>query len=542
MRRLGEDVVVVVDDGVGGHLSAASGMGATIIRGPYRDEETLVRSGVASARALALVEQDDVANLHAALTAQDLNGDLRVVMRLFNESLRRSAEALLHDCVALSASGIAAPLFVDAALHHDQELTMEIGGRKLVVREMTAEISPDTVLLALSRGRGDADAALLPVDAATGDLVVLDRAGTDESSTTVSTAPSRRRALHARRWFGAAHVAISVIADRRLRVLLVALLGLVGLGVAVFRIFAGLSIIDALYFTVTTVTTTGYGDISLLHQPPAIKMFGLALIVVGATVLALFYAVIIDAVVGVRLTRALGAVGIDTRDHVVVCGLGNVGTKVVSLLAQQGIAVVAVERDGDSTNTAATRRLGVPVVIADCSLQESLKSACVEHARCLIALTDDDVTNLETALNARNLCPDMHVVLRLFDHDLAARVDRTFNISVSRSVSALAAPAFAAALMEREVLSVIPIGHHVLVVAAVPIESGSDLDGGALDAAGIRNQAHPLCLRTSDGSFQWTASHMEAGDTLIVVATRSALSQIVTRGRARTPLFSRGHE
>ena len=82
------------------------------------------------------------------------------------------------------------------------------------------------------------------------------------------------------------------------------------------------------------------------------------------------------------------------------------------------------------------------------------------------------------------------MVLRLFDGDLADRIQKAFNINISRSVSYLAAPSFAAALLNREMIATIPINRHALLVAEVPITAGASLVGRGLaevdQAPGVR--------------------------------------------------------
>ena len=76
---------------------------------------------------------------------------------------------------------------------------------------------------------------------------------------------------------------------------------------------------------------------------------------------------------------------------------------------------------------------------------EVLLKAGIEDARALIACTDADLTNMEIALDAREIRPDMRIVLRLFDQRLAAKITKGFDIQLAFSAAALAAPAFAAA-------------------------------------------------------------------------------------------------
>ena len=108
-----------------------------------------------------------------------------------------------------------------------------------------------------------------------------------------------------------------------------------------------------------------------------------------------------------------------------------------------------------------------------------------------MVVTDDDAANLAAALAARTLAPDIRVVLRLFDHDLAARVETAFAIHVSRSVSSLAAPAFAAALSERRALATIAVGAQALTVAEFAAPAGRDRHRARAGGGGGGARARP---------------------------------------------------
>ena len=166
----------------------------------------------------------------------------------------------------------------------------------------------------------------------------------------------------------------------------------------------------------------------------------------GTAALAILFALITDALISARLARVLGAnIPRGLHDHVVVCGLGNIGYRIVEQLHDLGVPIVAAELHETNRYLPAVRRLGVPVLVADIRLPETLEVLHVGRARSVVVVTSSDIVNLETALNIQALNPDIRVVQRLFDPDLAARVERAFGFRISRSPSALAAPAFAAA-------------------------------------------------------------------------------------------------
>src|SRR5205085_8266133 len=133
----------------------------------------------------------------------------------------------------------------------------------------------------------------------------------------------------------------------------------------------------------------GYGDITPLHEPSALKLAVMGLMLIGALSLALVYALVTDAIVGVRLARSLGERPRPRRDHVVVLGLGRIGQRVVEDLVVRGIACIAVERNESAPGVHAARRLRVPVVLSDIAAPSVLHGCYLDQARCLIALTDD---------------------------------------------------------------------------------------------------------------------------------------------------------
>jgi Trk K+ transport system NAD-binding subunit len=236
-------------------------------------------------------------------------------------------------------------------------------------------------------------------------------------------------------------------------------------------------------------------------------------------------------VVNARLALALGKLRGPVSDHVVVVGLGNVGTRVIQQLRDLGVPVVAIDRTDAARGAQLARDLGVPLIIGDASRPETLSEASVQTARSLVVLSTDDLVNLEAALNARALKQDLRVVLRLFDGDFADRVQRAFDITSSKSVSYLAAPAFAAAVLEREVIGTIPVKRMVLLVAEVPVEADSALDGGTVATAAQNGELRVIALTTGgyrDAEWAPAANRpLVAADRLIVVATRAGLGRLL---------------
>ena len=533
LHRLGEVVVVIDPQGTNHYQGLVQALDVKVVHASYREEEALRRAGITTARALIITGNDDVGNIHAALLAHEVRPRLRVVVRMFNPELGESIASLLHDCKVLSSSSIAAPAFVEAAVQEQFEQRLEVGGKVLVLRRGKPD-EPD-VLLAVAATDDGGGVVLFPEGA--GEALCLVDTGE------VSSAQRRRAPSHARRrsrWpagLMATRDLLGTLADSRVRYVLAVVAALTLVSMLVLHYAAGLSFLDAVYFTITTITTIGYGDITLVNSPLPARLYGIALELVGAGVIAMFFAVITDTLVGDRLRQALGGLHRDMEDHIVVCGLGNIGHRVAEQVHRMHIPVAAMEAVEARKAVYSVRRAGVPVLIGDAREMTNLQKLEVGRARCLIACTDDDITNLEIALNARAINQDLKIVIHLHDPDLAVRVQNAIGLGVSRSAAGLAAPAFVSAALGHRVVSTVPIGNRSLVVAHALVDGDSDAAGQTVGWLLDGPYARVLALHRRPGLVWRPGSDvkLEAGDDLVLVSTRKGLDEILRRTEAQTP-------
>jgi Trk K+ transport system NAD-binding subunit len=228
-----------------------------------------------------------------------------------------------------------------------------------------------------------------------------------------------------------------------------------------------------------------------------------------------------------------------------VCGLGSIGYRVALGIIERGVPVVAIEPDENGRFVAAARAVGIPIVAGDARQKELLIQLGLERCRALVAATSDDLVNLSAALNARAVRPNLRVVVRLFDPDFAVRVQRGFHIRFTRSVSHLAAPAFAAAALGSEVLMTIPVGdRRVVLVSRVSVPEGSKLVGrtvGSLEGAGSRRILALLRGWDEDrGAAATTTTWLPGGDRklaadeeIVFAATRAGLAEVLQLARTK---------
>jgi len=162
-------------------------------------------------------------------------------------------------------------------------------------------------------------------------------------------------------------------------------------------------------------------------------------------------------------------------NHVIICGIGKVGYRVALELLKLEREVVAVEANGAGRFIEKAQALGIPVLIADARQPETLIKAGIERADAVIPCTDDELTNPDIALDARELNPNVKVVMRMFDADLAGRIEKGFGIHTAYSVSALAAPTIAAASMRVNVRSSFYVGDTLLNISEITIKPGAEI-------------------------------------------------------------------
>jgi Trk K+ transport system NAD-binding subunit len=252
-----------------------------------------------------------------------------------------------------------------------------------------------------------------------------------------------------------------------------------------------------------------------------------------------FLPLVTAAVVGARLTGSVHGRDRPVSDHVIVAGLGNVGTRVLGQLHDLGVDVVCVDKTESAAGLPLARRLGLRVVIGETYREETLLAAGIAGCQALVSVTDSDIVNLETALHARALAEQPRIVVRLYDDDLAERVQENVGNTISRSVSYLAAPAFAAAMLEHQVLRTIPVGRHVLLIADAAVGEGGELAGRRVDDVHDGDDVRLIALRRRGGAeVDWSpraGDELRAGDGLIVLATRAGLSRVLGRCRSRRP-------
>jgi hypothetical protein len=201
--------------------------------------------------------------------------------------------------------------------------------------------------------------------------------------------------------------------------------------------------IDSLYFVVTMMATVGFGDISLRDSSTLSKLVGIGVMIASVANTAVIIALITDSLLKNRLLLAFSRRRSRQSGHVVVVGVGSVGLRVVEELVARGEAVVVIDNRENGRFLPAVYARRLPAIIGDARLERTLRDAGVLRAKALLSVTNDDLANLEIGLNTKQLRPDLRVVLRIYDQELAASLREQLDIHFAFSMSAIAAEVLA---------------------------------------------------------------------------------------------------
>ncbi len=308
-------------------------------------------------------------------------------------------------------------------------------------------------------------------------------------------------------------------------------------GTAGFMVIEGFGLVNAVYMTVTTLTTVGFGEIEPLG--PAGRVFTLSLIAIGFTasftLLAVLTSLVVSGQLGRSLTRRSMRQRIDSlRDHYIVCAFGRVGQAAVEELVAQGAGVVVVEVD--PAREPEMIEAGVLYILDDPTREDVLEQAGIERARGLLCAVDSDASNVYITLLARARNPDLFIIGRASSPESVEALSRAGGnrvVSPYRlSGTRMAALAFQPAMLEFvDMVSVAPD----LRIEELVVGERSPLAGASVrDAASRYDGVMIMAVRSADGSLlvpPRADTELAAGDLLIIVGPMEALGDLAERAR-----------
>jgi len=294
--------------------------------------------------------------------------------------------------------------------------------------------------------------------------------------------------------------------------------------------------IDALYMTVITISTVGFGEVNELSANG--RVFTIFLIIGGGGVAAYSLSVTAEFFMSgewqnILERRRRSRMMENLSDHVVICGFGRVGRRVSKELIEEGIPFIVVDTDHDRVQHAEEH--GFMAFVGNAANEFMLKQAGIEKARALIAAANSDAENVFIILTARGMNPDLQIIARANYEDsepkmIRAGANRTivpYEISGKRMVTMLVRPSVADFLDE-----VAQVGGMELIIDQIQIKPDSPFAGKSISAMNIRNEQGVtiLAIRHVDGRFDTHPGPntiIEANGFLLVLGTREQLRDMM---------------
>lgn len=321
----------------------------------------------------------------------------------------------------------------------------------------------------------------------------------------------------------------------RALIISVTITALFALGVAGYMLIEGYTALDALYMTVITLTTVGYGEVLPLSD--AGRLFTIVLLFLGVGTLAYSVGALVEFVLAGKLggqfaSRRMHAALDAMENHTIICGYGRVGRSSALSLQQNGRPLVIIDKDEDQVATA--RADGHLVIHGDASKDETLHEAGITRAGGLIVCAGDDTLNLFVVLSARFINPELFIVARSSGADNetkmrqagANRVVSPYQIGGHHIANIMVRPHVT------DFFDVVTLDNgQEIWVEELTIEPDSQLVGRSVGEADVRRKTGVTIVaiyrQSTDSTFMPDAnSPFEVGDRMIVLGTREQLSQL----------------
>jgi voltage-gated potassium channel Kch len=509
-----------------------------IIIGELRSAQTLINAGLKTAHTLVLVNDDDAINLAILTQSRLINPRIRIINRIFNETLGERLDYTLPDHVSMSVSSLSAPIFSFAALGNKAIGQLKLHNQTWPIQEIIIDENHPWLGLPLSELWDDTSRMLIYYLSATEEIdlvsaVVAGKQLQKGDHVILGIKPTvriKRRLVIGKFWKAITNLGkyqqyvrpVTLVAMTLVLMICMATLTYVSVNYKI-------SLVDSLYFSVGMITGAGGKEEVAENAPDSIKIFTAMMMIVGAGVIGICYALLNDFILGSRLKQFWDAARVPSRHHYIVCGLGAVGMQIVRQLHSQGHEVVIIESDAQNRFLYTARSLGVPVILEDARLNTTLKAANVQHAASMLVVTSEDMVNVEIALTAKAIAPKLNLVVRGEDEQLSESIQEVFEFDAVLCPAELATHAFAAAALGGKILGNGMTNDLLWVAIATLITENHPFCGHTVKDIAPSADFVPLYLeRNNLTTHSWDLLEvmLGAGDVLYLTIPATKLEQL----------------
>ncbi len=324
---------------------------------------------------------------------------------------------------------------------------------------------------------------------------------------------------------------------RRFQLSLLGLFLLVVFGTIIYMLIENMLLIDALYMTIITVATVGFGEVQELS--PEGRLFTIVLILMGVgvatTVISNAFSIVVGPLLWSTLEYRRMKQVIEKLDkHYIVSGFGRMGRQIVRDLQARGESFIIIDSNPELEPELLEKN--IPYIIGNAMNDDILIEAGIEHALGIVSALNDDANNVMTVLSARELNPDIYIVARVVQAESESKVRRAgadevinpYQIGGHRMALSLLRPA-----VHDFLTHIFNFGeeHQPVDVGQIRVDHHSNLVGQTVASCGLRNKysVNILGILEPDGELKITPhpdTNILAGATLIVIGNPAAIYKL----------------
>jgi voltage-gated potassium channel len=331
---------------------------------------------------------------------------------------------------------------------------------------------------------------------------------------------------------------------RRIVFALAGAVGVIAAGTLLFHHFTHESWMQALYRSVVTSSLTGLDTVPSNNST---RLISIVLVLAGLTIFAFIATILVEGIAGGIFT---GAVAERRRkraiekltEHYVICGYGRVGRRVGQEFREAGVRYVVLDLNEEAIERA--REDGALFIKGNGTNDEDLEATGVAHAKGLVASSDSDVDNLYITLSARTIRPDLLIVARASEADVAEKLRRAGADRIVQPYSA-AGKEMAALVLRPQVAAFLEVvsvtGGADLQYEEIIVTEASGQSGKTIRNLRIRHEtgAVIVALRKEDGTFDTTPDPdavLDTGDVMIAAGSGDELRLLEELFAPREPV------
>lgn len=532
-----------------------------LIEDDARKTEVLERAGVAHARAVLAVTENERVNIQIAFAARLLNPNVRLVVRSAKQNLTELLGQELHNFVAYEPTQLSAVPFTLAALGEEiigffrvEEQLFQVHRRVISPQDPWANSRRLYELYSRSRKvlayqsttrpavpeelylfRWDPEILAYPGDT----LVTVELQSSSSFSPVATSAPvtPKRQGWDWQKWLrwghwrerlgewwekGGTHRVALVVAGLMLVLLLT--------GTLLYDLYYPELNFPDTFYTTMILLLGGYGDVFgglerfELPVPWWLRLLSLGLTLTGIAFTGVIYALLTEKLLATQFQFLQRRPPVPAQGHVVMVGLGRVGRQVANLLQEfrQPLAVITSMEVGSEVLPQVPIFSGATATL--------LPKVNLTTAKSIVTVTDDELENLEIALMTRGANPKSQVVIRTFDPTFSENVRRLFPFAQVLCANEIAAEAFAAAAFGENILGLFRLDGRTILVVEYEIEAGDTLNGLILAQVSYGYGVVPVYYHSAVEQESKTMPsddlRLHPGDKLVVLATSRALQRV----------------